>query len=294
MTRESHKCPKCPKEFPRKSDFSLHFRKSHAGLVKEIKCTQIGCTTKFTSTEDFKIHVANEHPDLECYTCDTCGKGFTNKRARYAHVVATHSGKSFPCNLCEQVLKHKHSLENHVAKIHSQMIEEVKTEKNEEEKGRTSVSSKKRKIYEVKDDDPVEDEMVKPFVRSILTKKNSIETKTKCLSAIEALVSKDIVDLKCLAKKEFIDEIFSIAEEIIDNIEVDQPDKDLSIIANMLSKINSLEEGKKLIKQVRVPIGAYERLRAEMKRFLHASSSDQTNSNPSKKAKVILNRCDQI
>ena len=33
--------------------------------------------------------------------------------------------------------------------------------------------------------------MVKPFVTTVLTKNNSIETKTKCISAIEALVSKD-------------------------------------------------------------------------------------------------------
>ena len=80
-----------------------------------------------------------------------------------------------------------------------------------------------------------------------------------------------------------IEEIGSIAETIIDKITEKESDQNLITIAKILNKISNLEQGKKLIKGIRMPIGAYERLKAEMNKQLIGEPSQFAFNSDSKK-----------
>ena len=82
-----------------------------------------------------------------------------------------------------------------------------------------------------------------------------------------------------------------IAEEITTLAEkdVNQPNN-LTVIAQVLSKLNGFEKGKKIFDEIRMPIGVYEKLRTQMKIFeVSESPSDfafTSDENPSKKIKI--------
>ena len=158
---------------------------------------------------------------------------------------------------------------------------------NDDENRESRSTSQKRKIS---DDDHVEEEqskekedMLEPFTKIILNKDIPIEAKTKCIGALEVLILKNLVDFNLLARKEIIEEIGSIAETIIDKITEKESDQNLITIAKILNKISNLEQGKKLIKGIRMPIGAYERLKAEMNKQLIGEPSQFAFNSDSKK-----------
>ena len=131
-------------------------------------------------------------------------------------------------------------------------------------------------------EDPME--MVKPLVTTLLNKHFPSEGKISCLSAIFVLITKDFKVCEFLAKKEIGDEITALAEKV-----VNQP-HNLSIIAKVLSKLNEFKHGKELIDEIRMPIGVYEKLRAQMKRVEVLKNPNNfaftSDENPSKKIKI--------
>ena len=72
---------------------------------------------------------------------------------------------------------------------------------------------------------------------------------------------KDVNVCNCLVKKDIIEEIAKLAE----NVE-NQP-KELNVIAKIFSQLNGIDKGRELIGEVRMPIRSYEKLQAEMKKF---------------------------
>ena len=147
-----------------------------------------------------------------------------------------------------------------------------------------STNKKKRKIDQVQEEERIDHDMAKPLLTTILNKKFPLEAKVKCIEAIEILMSQNLLDLKTLAKKDIIEEFAKVAEE---------SQKNLCMIGRLLGKINQLNEGKQLISELRIPVGVYEKLKAEMNKtsevepnnFIFTSDSEDEGKHLKKKIK---------
>ena len=108
--------------------------------------------------------------------------------------------------------------------------------------------------------------VVQPLLESFMNSNFSRKTKMICLSAIELVIAKDIKACDSILKKEFVDEIANIVEEIV-NKECSEVDKDLLVIAKIFAKLEQRNsEGKKLIGGMKMSFSAFDRLRTEMKK----------------------------
>ena len=87
-----------------------------------------------------------------------------------------------------------------------------------------------------------------------------------CLSAIEVIISEDPDARNQIAEKKVIDEIANLVTETVSKGEHNQ-NKDLGIIAKILTKLKSTNEGKKLIGEMKLSFDTFEKLKAEMKKF---------------------------
>ena len=148
-----------------------------------------------------------------------------------------------------------------------------------------SLNKKKRKIDQVQDDeDQIDHDLAKPLLTTILNKKVPLEAKVKCIEAFEILLVQNLVDLKTLAKKDIIEEFAKVAEA---------SQKNLCIIGRILGKINQLNDGKKMISEIRMPVGVYGKLKAEMNKtsevepnnFIFTSDSEDEGKHLKKKIK---------
>ena len=116
--------------------------------------------------------------------------------------------------------------------------------------------------------------VVQPLVDSLLKNTLSYQSKKICLSAIELIISKDASACDYLMKKEFVDEVGNIVEEIVYK-ESNTLIKDFEMIAKILAKLEQRNnEGKKLIGGMKMSFSAFDKLRTEMKKF-------ETGSRPS-------------
>ena len=111
---------------------------------------------------------------------------------------------------------------------------------------------------------------IKSIVQSLkdlfLDKNASYSRKVMCLSAIEVIISEDPDVRNQITEKKVIDEIANIVTQIASKGEHDQ-NKDLGIIAKILTKLKSTNEGKKLIGEMKLSFDTFEKLREEMKKF---------------------------
>ena len=108
--------------------------------------------------------------------------------------------------------------------------------------------------------------LVQPLKESLIDKDNFFTNKMICLSAIDAILSRDRNVCIHIAKKVVINEIASIVREIVPTIEHGQI-KDFEVIARILAKLNQTGEGKKLICDMNLSFGAFEKLKAEMRKY---------------------------
>ena len=239
--------------------------------------------------------------------CQLCGSTHPNPNAMIQHYTKYHFNKQcekdldefFPnglryCSKCDYNDETKSDILKALCHVcYHKLPEYIKDHQSEAAKPKhrqSSPISQKRKFND--NDDHVEskyEDMLEPFMKIILNKDVPIEAKTKCIGALEVMILKNLVDLKSLTRKAIIEEIGNIAEEIIDKITEEESDQDLITIAKILNKINSLEQGKKLIKGIRMPIGTYERLKTEMnKQLIGEPSQFAFNSDSNKRIKTEI------
>ena len=111
---------------------------------------------------------------------------------------------------------------------------------------------------------------IKSIVQSLkdlfLKNNPSYSRKIMCLSAIEVIISEDPDARNQIAEKKVIDEIANLVTETVSKGEHNQ-NKDLGIIAKILTKLKSTNEGKKLIGEMKLSFDTFEKLREEMKKF---------------------------
>ena len=108
--------------------------------------------------------------------------------------------------------------------------------------------------------------IVQPLKDLFLKKNVGYARKVMCLSAIDLIISKDPDAPNHIAEKEVIDEIANLVTEIASKGEHEQ-NKDLGIIAKILTKLKSTNEGKKLIGEMKLSFDTFEKLKEVMKKY---------------------------
>ena len=152
VTVPTNQCLMCLREFESEKNVNHHMRTAHIGL--KIKCMQFQCTKIFDTDEEYQNHFSEKHQKADKYTCHICGEVFrSDQRAGFnRHVEAhsmdgnqkpsfeckqcpkafffetdfkrhltstTHSGKVYPCSLCDYKASRERNLQNHLVERHS-------------------------------------------------------------------------------------------------------------------------------------------------------------------------------
>ena len=107
---------------------------------------------------------------------------------------------------------------------------------------------------------------VRSLKESFLKKDISYFSKITFLSAIDLIMSRETKICSDITKKEVIDEIANLVQEIVSK-DSEGHREDLVVIARIVTKLNLTSEGKKLIGDMNLSFSAFEKLKAEMKKF---------------------------
>ena len=107
VTVPRNKCLMCLREFDKEKSAMHHMDRTHIGL--KIKCPFLSiCDEIFNTDEEYQNHFSLKHQKADKYTCHICGQVFrSNQRAGFNRHVETHSmdGKQKPSFQCEQCPK---------------------------------------------------------------------------------------------------------------------------------------------------------------------------------------------
>ncbi|KAG7259388.1 hypothetical protein CRUP_032218 [Coryphaenoides rupestris] len=104
-------CPKCPKAFFYASGLKLHDR-TH---TKESPILCWDCGKGCRSNSALRIHRLCCHSSAEDkrFSCEHCGKSYTQKRSLDLHVAKQHAGVRYPCAHCGKLFRSASSLTRH-------------------------------------------------------------------------------------------------------------------------------------------------------------------------------------
>lgn len=69
-----------------------------------------------------KRHISSTHNQQLPFRCQLCGKGFISSSGLRHHRRGAHMGRCFVCDFCGARFKHKHHMNDHVRKFHSQYL----------------------------------------------------------------------------------------------------------------------------------------------------------------------------
>ena len=108
--------------------------------------------------------------------------------------------------------------------------------------------------------------LILPLKEAFLNKGNTFAVKMTCLASIDVIMLRETKVPTHIAKKEVIDEIANVVGEVVSRTDVEQ-NKDFAVIARILARLNCTNEGKNLINNMKLSFGAFEKLKAEMKKF---------------------------
>ena len=106
-------CDQCGKSFYKKYHMLKH-RLIH--MEKKYFCTFPGCSQGFPLEDKFKLHL-NTHFNIYPYTCETCGKGFIEKKDLSKH-RQIHGEAKRHCPFCSKSFKQHATLYRHKLSCH--------------------------------------------------------------------------------------------------------------------------------------------------------------------------------
>lgn len=112
-------CETCGKSYKQKRLLEEHVRSKHTG-ERIFKCDYENCESSYFSMSAMRKHLKSH--EVECATCDQCGRIFKNLSSLKAHVRLSHSILNFVCEVdkCGKKFGSKCFLRNHM-KIHNKM-----------------------------------------------------------------------------------------------------------------------------------------------------------------------------
>lgn len=99
-------CDICAKYFKGTKAYELHYLVEHTNTLEKVQCELCGKWLKHE--EMLKEHMRRHRDSKE--TCSICGMVSLNKKALRAHIQRIHANLTFPCTVCNKVLKRAYSL----------------------------------------------------------------------------------------------------------------------------------------------------------------------------------------
>ena len=135
---ERYVCPVCGQKFGTQYLFQPHYERCSGklelrmlqGKIKgtEYRCDYENCTYKSNMKLRLKNHVNAVHlniPKIRDFTCDTCGRAFTESKGLENHRKTVHQNiRNHQCNECGNGFKTKEMLRRHM-KIHSDICTHI-------------------------------------------------------------------------------------------------------------------------------------------------------------------------
>ncbi|KAK6170212.1 hypothetical protein SNE40_018661 [Patella caerulea] len=106
-------CFQCDKIFPDKKSLLEHKKSEHSeSTFRKHQCQY--CHKRFATTGKLNTHIVARHMQLKPFTCNQCGKQFSDQSNLRIH-KAIHTGvKKFTCDLCKKSFRQKAHLTSHI------------------------------------------------------------------------------------------------------------------------------------------------------------------------------------
>lgn len=103
-------CEICGLEFSKRYYYELH------ALKHATKFTCSRCELEFTSLADLRGHEDAQHPELNPFVCEECGKRFKRQSLLHSHSVTHRNERKFECDECATRFSKKKYLVAHMTR----------------------------------------------------------------------------------------------------------------------------------------------------------------------------------
>ncbi|XP_023023443.2 uncharacterized protein isoform X2 [Leptinotarsa decemlineata] len=106
-----YKCPKCSKAFHKKVLLKKHKKNCRPKMQKDLLTRCKTCSRIFKDRQSLTKHLVNYHSE---YTCEICNEKVQSKCEIISHIRFRHPGCDLFCKICENILRSKYDLQEHI------------------------------------------------------------------------------------------------------------------------------------------------------------------------------------
>ena len=114
----------CPDIFKSEFMLSQHVKFDHE-RQELFECPK--CDAKFKNKSTLKRHDITNHQNesKKPHLCPHCAKNFARLENLNVHIKSLHEKVRFKCELCDQFYNYKHTLRDHIERVHEKKIQPV-------------------------------------------------------------------------------------------------------------------------------------------------------------------------